>query len=544
MTSNTQSHRSPPLRTQNLTRMSEEPFDVLVIGGGINGAVSGAALASKGAKVALVELGDFASGTSQESSNLAWGGIKYLESYEFSLVAKLCSSRNQLLRSYPSTVQEIRFLTSVPKGFRHNPLSLQAGTWLYWLMGRCFTQAPRTLSRARLARDVPVVNGDEVAGLVEYSDAYLYDNDARFVFGFIRTALDRGCAAANYVEALDSTWHDNGWTTRMRDDVTGDEFAVRSKAIINATGGFVDRTNAQNAITTPHHHAFSKGIHLIVDRITDAKRVLAFFADDGRLFFAIPMGSRTCLGTTDTRVSEPTAEVTDEDRHFVLDNINRRLNLERPISVDDIIAERCGVRPLAVAKNSSEDVDFLQMSRGHAIDVDAERAHISIFGGKITDCINVGEEVVKLIRELNISLPYPDYQWFGEPDGSVREEFFHRAKLMNLDALTGTHCTEPLSTRLWRRYGTHALALAERVREDPAQADILIEGTEYIRCEIDQAAHREMIVKLEDFLRRRSKIALVMKNADINAAPGLTTACEILFQDSAAAARDEYFSRH
>src|SRR5476649_435266 len=96
------------LRTANVARLGEAEFDVLVVGGGINGAVSAACLAARGAKVALIDRGDFASLTSQESSNLAWGGIKYMESLEFGLVRKLCMSRNHLIRSYPSTVQEIR----------------------------------------------------------------------------------------------------------------------------------------------------------------------------------------------------------------------------------------------------------------------------------------------------------------------------------------------------------------------------------------------------------------------------------------------------
>src|SRR5947209_10327126 len=117
------------LRNTNLAKLGKGTFDVLVLGGGINGAVSAAALAARGAKVALIDRGDFAGATSQQSSNLAWGGIKYLESYEFGLVRKLCRARNRLVRAYPSTVQEIRFFTSVARGFRH-------GRWKLWLGAR------------------------------------------------------------------------------------------------------------------------------------------------------------------------------------------------------------------------------------------------------------------------------------------------------------------------------------------------------------------------------------------------------------------------
>ncbi len=106
------------LRKQNIAQMKNETFDVAIIGAGINGAVAAAALSAKGVKVALIDKGDFAGFTSSNSSNLAWGGIKYLESHEYRLVSKLCKSRNLLMESYPSTVKEIRSLTCIQKGFR------------------------------------------------------------------------------------------------------------------------------------------------------------------------------------------------------------------------------------------------------------------------------------------------------------------------------------------------------------------------------------------------------------------------------------------
>ena len=537
------------LRNSNLARLAGEEFDVLIVGAGINGAVSAAALATQGARVALVDRGDFAGFTSSQSSNLAWGGIKYLENYEIPLVRDLCMSRNELLRSYPSSVREIRFLTNVAEGFRHPPWQMLLGSWLYWLMGNGFTRVPRMLSREQVEREEPVVRTQGLAGSIEYSDAYLYDNDSRFVFKFVRSALDRGAAAANYVESLGSERRDGMWHTQLRDVTTQRAFTLRSQVLVNAAGAFVDEHNGLSGQRTRHRHVYSKGVHLLVDRITPNARVLAFFADDGRLFFAIPMGAKTCLGTTDSRVDDPHAGVTDADRDFVLDNINARLSLDRPITRADIIAERCGVRPLAVMADAARDAghghstsdDFLQLSRRHAIDVSVSERHLSIFGGKLTDCINVGEEVCEQVQRLGVRLPHFGHRWYGEPEGSVREEFFHRAKLMRLDAMTAAHCCEPLSTRLWRRYGMRALALLERIRQDHEQAQVMIAGTEYIRAEIEHTARDEMVVTLADFLRRRSKIALVMRPADIRGADGLMQACEVLFGDNAHAQFDGYF---
>jgi glycerol-3-phosphate dehydrogenase len=529
------------LRTTNLERLRDGTFDVLVIGGGINGAVSAACLAARGAKVALIDRGDFAGVTSQQSSNLAWGGIKYLESYEIGLVQELCKSRNELMRAYPSSIQEIRFFTTHMRGFRHGLWKLVLGVWFYWLLGRFFTKRPRLLTRATMTAEEPIVRLDGADGGVEYSDAYLYDNDARFVWLFVRTALDYGAAAANYVESLGARREGDTWIVRARDVVTGDELDVRAKVLVNACGPYVDDHNTRSRVTTRHRHVFSKGIHLIVRRLTPSKRVLTFFADDGRLFFVIPLGTRTCIGTTDTRVDAPETYVTDEDRRFVLDNINKRLTLPEPLTEEDVIAERCGVRPLVVAGGEGGKTDWLQLSRKHEVEVDRDRAHISIFGGKLTDCLNVGQEVFDEVRRLGVEPPYPARRWYGE-SAEAREEFFHQAKLMDLDALTHPRSSEKLSTRLWRRYGREALHMLDAIRRDPGEAALLIENAEYVRCEISQAARREMVTRLSDFLRRRSKIALVISEREIREAPGFHEACKILFGDEAEAKIEEYFA--
>jgi glycerol-3-phosphate dehydrogenase len=139
-------------------------------------------------------------------------------------------------------------------------------------------------------------------------------------------------------------------------------------------------------------------------------------------------------------------------------------------------------------------------------------------------------------------MPFYGRRWYGEPDESVRDEFFHQARLMGLDALTAKESSEPLSTRLWRRYADTALALLDDIRQDPSMAEVLISGTEYIRAELHHAAAREMITKLGDFLRRRSKIALIARPETIRKAPGLMEACEILFGSDAKAKFDEYFA--
>ena len=527
------------LRDSNVEKLADQDYDVLIVGGGINGAVAAAALAGSGVRVALIDRGDFASGVSSNSSNLAWGGIKYLESHEYLLVNKLCKSRNRLMRAYPSTVKEIRFFTTVQKGFRFPPFFIFLGSVLYWIMGRFVTKAPRYISAASLEQTEPVINTSEAAGGLEYSDCYLYDNDARFVFNFIRTSLNYGCIAANYVESVGARREGDRWLTSARDVISGKNIEIRSKIVINACGPYVDTQNARSGVTTKYRHLFSKGVHLIVDRITDNKRVLTFFASDGRLFFLIPMGPRTCIGTTDTQVDDPAVEVTDEDRDFVLANANALLDLDPPLTRASIIAERAGVRPLAISGAGGE-ADWVALSRKHVIEVDEGRQHMSIFGGKLTDCLNVGEEVIEHVQRLGVKVPARNRRWYGEPGAESRDEFMLQARLMDLDSLTDPSSSEPLSERFWRRYGETAFGLLERIREDESRADLLIENAEYTRCEIELAARREMIVTLEDFMRRRSKIELVVRREEFAHAPGLREACAILFGDQAEARLQEY----
>jgi glycerol-3-phosphate dehydrogenase len=247
------------LRGTNLGKLSQQEFDVCIVGGGINGAVSAASLAARGVRVALVDRGDFAGVTSQESSNLAWGGIKYMESYEFGLVRKLCRARNRLIRAYPSTVQEIGFLVTQPKEFRHTRFLVWFGAWLYWFIGACFTRRPRLLSKRDMAREEPIIRLSGATGGVEYFDAFLHDNDARFVWNFVRSALNWGCIAANYVEVKGATHQGGLFHIEAKDTLSGEDMRIRARLIINACGPLADPLNVALGVKTAHRTSSRRG---------------------------------------------------------------------------------------------------------------------------------------------------------------------------------------------------------------------------------------------------------------------------------------------
>ena len=532
------------LRETNLDKLDGGSFDVLIVGGGINGAVSAAALSARGASVALIDRGDFAGFTSQESSNLVWGGIKYLENYEFPLVRKLCMSRNRLMRAYPANVKEIGFLGVLGETAPFPPWVVGVGAFAYWGIGNFKTNAPRPMSPETVERIEPIINTVGTVGGIEYADAYLKDNDARFVFSFIRSAMDVGAVAANYVELENAERAKGNWHAQLRDCESGMPINLEAKVVVNAAGPFLDGLNKTWNTHTRHQIVYSKGVHLVVDQLTPNERVLAFFDDDQRLFYVIPMGNRSVIGTTDTRVDDPHTEVTENDREFLLEQVNDRLDLNSPLSKDDIIAERSGVRPLVIRRQSKalKNIDWTALSRKHEVEVDHAKQVVSIFGGKLTDCLNVGEEVTAAVETLGIRLNPDRQRWYGEPGPESRRTFFRQTRGMRLDDLRDRTGAEPLSERLWRRYGRRAFEMLDHIREDPSMAEDILGSSDYLRVELHNTASTEMIVHLDDFLRRRSKISLITRQEDIQNSKGLSEVGSILFGTDAQTKLDEYFS--
>ncbi|HOT57574.1 MAG TPA: glycerol-3-phosphate dehydrogenase/oxidase [Ornithinibacter sp.] len=532
------------LRRTAISRMKNGHVDVLVVGAGINGAVTAAALAGRGASVALIDRADFGGFTSQESSNLVWGGFKYLENYELPLVFGLCKSRNRLMKAYPDNVKEISFLATLDNTAPFKPWFAALGATAYWGIGQFGTKPPRLYNAEKLEAVEPVIDTTSARGAVQYQDCYLVDNDSRFVFSFVRSAIEAGAAVANYVELVSARREGDRWVCQLRDTDSGEEFTTTARVVVNAAGPFVDELNTSWGLTTDHRIVYSKGIHLIVPRLTTTRhnRVLAFFDDTQRLFYVIPMGRRSVIGTTDTRVDDPHTHVTDEDRDFLLAQINARLDLPEPLTHDDIIAERSGVRPLVVRRGGSDqtNVDWTSLSRKHEIERDDARGVVTIFGGKLTDCLNVGEEVAEHVERLGIPLEKDLRNWYGEPAAATRKEFYRQARLMRLDSLRTKPDTEPLTDRLWRRYGRRAFDLLEMIRADPTMGEDVMGSADYLRAELHTAAEHEMVVTLDDFMRRRSKIDLVVRDRDILGSPGLTEVAGILFGDDADARLADY----
>lgn len=527
-------------RNSQITQLSDGHFDVLIIGGGINGAAAAAALSRQDLAVALVDAQDFSGYSSQSSSGLIWGGIKYLQTLEFPLVRQLCRQRNELIQAYPSTVRERRFLFSFKSEERIKRWVLWCGTWLYWLLGSAATAAPSLLTKSQVVHSEPGLSAADIVGGVEYSDATLTDGDARFVFNLIDSATQGGCVAVNYLAVKGLQFgKDNDWTVKLFDGVKLEALSLKARVLVNAAGPFADSINQLAGVRTRHRHVYSKGIHLVVKRVSQGSRVLSFFADDGRPLFVIPTGDRSSLGTTDTPVDQPDTHVTERDRRFVLDNINRALGTPGKFTPADVISERCGVRALAVSGVVDEGQDFLQLSRRHTVEVDRAHGMVTIFGGKLTSCLSVGRKikthVLALLDRMNEG---QREDGFGESGTRARDEFLRCAtRIFEADA----HLVD-VAKRLWRYYGEGANQILAAIQLDPSRAAFILPEYGVTRAELEFVQATQMVVTLDDYLRRRTLLSVTTRKEDLAALAGMMEVCRILFGDRAKIEYEKTFS--
>jgi len=484
-------------------------YDVIIVGGGINGAVSAARLSASGIKVLLLEAGDYASTTSQESSNLVWGGIKYMQSYEFGLVYKLCRSRNRLLTAYPNRIREIGFLASIGPTAPFNRFMGLMGSLLYWGIGAFRTHAPRVFGPRAAENQEPSLLPGRAA--LEYFDAYLPDNDSRFVWEFIATAKRLGADCRNYHRVTDAKF-DGGWNVQFTDARTGETGSASAKVLVNATGPFANLTSDDFGLKNKSRLALSKGVHLVVPKIHNSDRVLAFWDEQGRMFYVLPMNDRSMIGTTDTRVNAATKEVTDEDRDFLLRQINQEMNLAKPLTASDIIAERSGVRPLVTNGGNSDQIDWHKLSRKHVVELDSARKAVTLFGGKLTDCLNVGEEVFAAVSKLGVkTASQKTLKWFGEESDTKRSEFMAVAT----DVLPKSPDSKSIAGGIWRRHGSRGLQIIDAIRVDSSAANPVFAGLDICAAEIDYVLANEDVATREDLLRRRLPIAMSRSRAEI-----------------------------
>ena len=491
-------------RTDALRRLSEEHFDVVIVGGGITGAGCLLDAASRGLSAALIEKDDFASGTSSKSSKLVHGGLRYLQQRRVVLVYEALAERQRLLHNAPHLVRVLPFLIPVfstdglinPKAAR----ALGTAMWAYDLTGGLrIGKKHKRLSASEALEIFPTLSPDRLDHGYIYYDCET--DDARLTLAVIRTAaLDFEAAAANRAAATGILKNAAGKCRGVSVETSeGDTFEVGCDTVISAAGVWSDEVRRLDEKATPAQLRPAKGIHVGVPRKIFGNEAAAVVpvGSDKRSIFIIPWENITYLGTTDTDyegdIEAPSCTL--EDVEYLLKAANS--NTSADVSLDDIVSVWSGLRPLVRDSKSQSTAD---MSRRHSITASAAGV-VNIVGGKLTTYRKMASDAVdEAIQHLD------------KNDARM-------SRTLNLK-LRGAPEDAP-SSRLGKRYGTEEADVQALIENDPALAEPLHPDLPYCMAEVIYAARNEMAVTLDDVLTRRTRARLQNAHASAEIAPAV-----------------------
>lgn len=396
-------------RTDRFAALKDNVFDAVIIGGGVNGACLYDHLCRLGYRVALLDRGDFASGTSQASAMLVWGGLLYLRSFDLATVYKFSRARERMLRDMGDLVSPHLFRYCAVPGAVLARYRVLGALYIYWLLGhfdrRQPTHEPHYPELTLLA---------ERTNSLVYEEAVLNISDSRFVLHRITPHGLPRCVALNYCGVEDGDYHpvEKMWRLRTRDCFGKPEFEIRSRLVFNCAGVWTDKVNSAFAIRSPYKHVFSKGVFIHFRRPLDHLTPLIFeTGENGDVISSLPWGPVAMWGPTETAIEDLDEGfvATPDDVRFLLDQRNSFLKEES--RKHDIVALRCGVRPLAVKADYRGDVYPLAISRRYRIALDHTRPWISTYGGKLTGstefAARVAEKARPFLPPAAASLPEP-----------------------------------------------------------------------------------------------------------------------------------------
>jgi len=505
-------------RAANVQRFQRDKFDIAIVGGGITGSGIARDAALRGLSVALLEKGDFASGTSSKSSRMIHGGLRYLRQRHVSLVRESLRERGVLLKIAPHLARPFPFLLPVYGGGLEERLQLKVGLTAYDLLaGRRNLERHRMLSRQEVLQQEPALRPDGLQTALRYFDCLVHD--ARLTLATVRSAARQGAAVANYVQATALEREDERVVgVHFRDLLYGRTGLLRAGVVVNAAGPWCDELRAMTSL--PPMLRPTKGVHIVFPRHRlPVTNIVIFFHSDGRSLFAVPKEDWTYVGTTDTdHQGDPAQARADAaDVAYVLEAANNAFP-GRAIVPGDIVSTWAGVRPLVAEEGAPTPSD---VSRDYEIQSEPPGL-VSIAGGKLTTYRSMAQDLLDRLvaaegRRLGWS-PRPCCTADLPLPGGDVESFDSYAEGAVAALEEGWGLPPAVASRLVRTYGTeHAKILAYGLR-DKRLLEPLTSGTAVLRAEALYAAEEEMAVTLEDFLARRTDLMLFDRDRGLGAA--------------------------
>lgn len=508
-----------------------EPFDVLVIGGGITGVGVALDAAARGLRTALVERDDFSSGTSSKSSKMVHGGLRYLQNGDVRLVYEALRERRRLMRNAPHLVTVLPFM--IPIMTKDSVVSkkiaraLGSAMWMYdltggWRIGKFH----RRVGAEQAARHFPTTHLDKLSSGYLYFDAGA--DDARLTLTVARTAADRGAVIVNRCAVVDITADGGGRANGAVVEADGEQFAVRASVVVNAAGVWADEVRALDEGTHPDSIRPAKGVHLTIpwEKVRNDIAVIIPVKRDKRSLFLVPWGPKAdgtfthCyIGTTDTDHDGNLDEhqTTAADIDYCLEALNQALDTAEAgeITLDDVTGVWSGLRPLVKAPTTVVDGagtaeqpsgKTADLSRRHQVAV-SESGVVRVSGGKLTTYREMAEDTVDAVMQ--------------QLDRRTRAQRRQSTRKLKLLGARGHRATDAatLTGHLVRRYGSLAAEVRALIAFEPSLGEPLAPGHPYVLAEVVYAVRHEMATTLDDVLARRTRLHIFDRPAALRAAP-------------------------
>ncbi|MDA2963133.1 MAG: glycerol-3-phosphate dehydrogenase/oxidase [Actinomycetota bacterium] len=503
---------NPDQRQSAIATLGSQRFDVLVIGGGVNGVGAALDAASRGLKVALIESQDIAAGTSSRSSKLIHGGLRYLEQYDFKLVREALHERELLVSTLcPHLVKPVGFLFPLTEKFKERTY-VGAGLAIYDAL-RGFQRAlpwHKHLGQKQINEIAPSLRPDIIMGAIKYFDAQV--DDARHTLAVARTAARHGAIIATRVSAQSLIREGKRVVgVNAKDLETGQSIAIKASVSVMCAGVWSDDLHEKFNLKAGYQVTMSKGIHIVLPGWAINSDAGIILKTPISVLFIIPWADKWIVGTTDTPYTgdrtKPLANL--EDVQYIVDQANRVLT--PAIKSEEIIGVYAGLRPL-VANNKNSVTT--RLSREHTVDRPAP-GFVSIAGGKYTTYRVMGKDVIDLaVNELRKIIPesVTDKLPLIGADGyfALIQQVESISSESGLDIETIRH--------LLNRYGSMISEILDLIRQEPALAKKLTADLPYIKAEIYYAASHEGARTVEDVISRRTHIAFEANNGGIDLA--------------------------